>query len=53
MTKERIIRLLIHKSYAYKNGFKRAVEEGDTEAADKWRAGYRSIVKRITELKEH
>ncbi len=53
MTKEGIIKLLVHKSYVYKNGFRRSVEEGDTEAAEKWKAGYQAIVERITELKEH
>lgn len=52
MTKEGIIRLMINKSYAYKAGFKRAVEDGNAEAADKWKAGYQVIKERIDELKE-
>jgi hypothetical protein len=51
LTREGKIRLLVSKSYAYKTGYQRAVEEGDTEAAEKWKAGYRVIVDRINELK--
>lgn len=52
MTNESKIRLLINKSIAYKAGFKRAVEDGDTAAADKWKEGYQGIKARIAELTE-
>lgn len=52
MTRESKIRLLVSKSHAYKTGFQRAVEEGDAEAAEKWKAGYQVIVDRINELKD-
>lgn len=51
MTKEGKIRLLISKSHAYKLGFKKAQEDKDVEAADKWKAGYQNIVEKIDELK--
>ncbi len=52
MTKEAKIRLLVSKSHAYKFGYRRAVKEGDTAAADKWKAGYMDIVEEINDLKD-
>lgn len=52
MTKESKIRLLVSKSHAYKLGFKKAREEQDVVAADKWKAGYLDIVEKINELKD-
>jgi|GEM_PF-2862117 len=52
MTKEGRIDLLISKSQVYKFNFLKSTERGDTEAAAKWKDGYRTIKAEISELKE-
>lgn len=52
MSNERIIRLLISKSSAYKDGYARAIAKGDTYAAKKWKEGYQLIKERIYDLKQ-
>lgn len=52
MTNERMIRLLISKSLAYKDGYARATAKGDAKAAQKWKRGYQEIKERIYELKK-
>jgi hypothetical protein len=52
LANERIIRLLLSKSMAYKTGYARAAANGDTAAALKWKLGYQQIKEKIYELKK-
>jgi hypothetical protein len=52
LTNEGVIRILVCKSLAYKDGYLRATERGDTAAAKKWKVGYQEIKERIYELKK-
>jgi hypothetical protein len=47
-----MIRLLLSKSMAYKDGYAKAAAKGDMEAAQKWKEGYQEIKERIYELKK-
>lgn len=53
MSNESTIRLLKNKLQIYKVSYSRDVARGNTEAAEKWKDSYRSIVQRIHELQEN
>jgi hypothetical protein len=52
LTNEGVIRLLVSKSLAYKDGYARATAKGDKAAAKKWKEGYQEIKERIYELRK-
>jgi hypothetical protein len=52
MANEKMIRLLLSKSCAYKAGFERATASGDAVAAKNFKKGYQSIKEEIYALKK-
>lgn len=52
MTREARIGLLVSKSQVYRSYYLQSTAKGDTEAAEKWKAGYNSIKDEVNKLQE-
>lgn len=53
LDKDRALRLKQSKLRSYRNGYLKAVARKDTAAAEKWKAGYKSLCEEIGRLRQN
>lgn len=53
LDRDRVLRLKQSQLRSYRNGYLKAVARKDTAAAEKWRAGYKSLCEEIGRLRKN